>query len=94
MGFSRCKGYESPNKVMFYVAEKLITLPGCKNGLCDWEMIKKRYAPRVGSDVCNQQLCYKDFKNNEELKETFDRSESTGETFFSFMSNENFANQV
>lgn len=62
---------------MFYVAEKLITFPECQNGLCDWDMIKKKYLPRVGTDVCNQELCNQTYKNAEEIRKTFEKDEPT-----------------
>ncbi|CAB0036380.1 unnamed protein product [Trichogramma brassicae] len=51
--FYRCSGQ---NKVVFYVSERVLEFPGCDRGVCDWEYLKKLYAPQVA--VCNLDWCF------------------------------------
>ncbi|XP_015439149.1 PREDICTED: multiple inositol polyphosphate phosphatase 1-like [Dufourea novaeangliae] len=54
--FYRCDGNSQPNKVMFYLAEKLVMLDGCDVGLCDWEYFKQKFNPIINR--CNLNVCW------------------------------------
>ncbi|CAL7933072.1 unnamed protein product [Xylocopa violacea] len=54
--FYRCDSGGEPNKVMFYLAEKLVLLDGCDVGLCDWEYLKRRFNPVLNR--CNLNVCW------------------------------------
>ncbi|XP_033335973.2 multiple inositol polyphosphate phosphatase 1 [Megalopta genalis] len=54
--FYKCDGDSRPNKVMFYLAEKLVMLDGCDVGLCDWEYFKQRFNPVINK--CNLNVCW------------------------------------
>ncbi|KAK9307432.1 hypothetical protein QLX08_002243 [Tetragonisca angustula] len=54
--FYRCDVSSQPNKVMFYLAEKLVMLDGCDVGLCDWEYLKQRFNPVLKQ--CNLNVCW------------------------------------
>ncbi|XP_076292220.1 multiple inositol polyphosphate phosphatase 1-like isoform X1 [Lasioglossum baleicum] len=51
--FYKCDGDSQPNKVMFYLAEKLVMLDGCDVGLCDWEYFKQRFNPILNKSNLN-----------------------------------------
>ncbi|XP_043251375.1 multiple inositol polyphosphate phosphatase 1-like [Colletes gigas] len=54
--FYKCDGNSQPNKVMFYLAEKLVLLDGCDVGLCDWEYFKQKFSPVINQ--CNLNVCW------------------------------------
>ncbi|XP_003699822.2 multiple inositol polyphosphate phosphatase 1 [Megachile rotundata] len=54
--FYKCDGNTQPNKVMFYLAEKLVMLDGCDVGLCDWEYFKQKFSPIINR--CNLNVCW------------------------------------
>ncbi|XP_017753795.1 PREDICTED: multiple inositol polyphosphate phosphatase 1-like [Eufriesea mexicana] len=54
--FYKCDSSSQPNKVMFYLAEKLVLLDGCDVGLCDWEYFKQKYNPVLKQ--CNLNACW------------------------------------
>ena len=51
----RCNS-NAPNKVMFYLQEKLVLLDGCDAGLCDWEYLKNKFGS-IASE-CNIDFCW------------------------------------
>ncbi|KAK1130113.1 hypothetical protein K0M31_019797 [Melipona bicolor] len=52
----RCDTSDQPNKVMFYLAEKLVMFDGCDVGLCDWEYLKQRFNPVLKQ--CDLNVCW------------------------------------
>ncbi|CAK9816946.1 Multiple inositol polyphosphate phosphatase 1 [Anthophora quadrimaculata] len=54
--FYKCDSTNQPNKVMFYLAEKLVLLDGCDVGLCDWEYLKQKFNPVLKQ--CNLNVCW------------------------------------
>nr|XP_031837082.1 multiple inositol polyphosphate phosphatase 1-like [Nomia melanderi] len=52
----KCDGDSQPNKVMFYLAEKLVRLDGCNVGLCNWEHFKQKFNPIINQ--CNLNACW------------------------------------
>ncbi|XP_043599293.1 multiple inositol polyphosphate phosphatase 1-like isoform X2 [Bombus pyrosoma] len=54
--FYRCDITSQPNKVMFYLAEKLVMLDGCDVGLCDWEYFKQKFNPMLKH--CDLNVCW------------------------------------
>ncbi|KOC61016.1 Multiple inositol polyphosphate phosphatase 1 [Habropoda laboriosa] len=54
--FYKCDSINQPNKVMFYLAEKLVLLDGCDVGLCDWEYIKQKFNPVLKH--CSLNVCW------------------------------------
>lgn len=54
--FYKCDGNSQPNKVMFYLAEKLVRLEGCDVGLCDWEYFKQKFSPVIHQ--CDLNVCW------------------------------------
>lgn len=47
----RCRGVTPTDKVMFYANEKIILLPYCEHGLCDWELFKQKILPYSSSCI-------------------------------------------
>ncbi|KAG9429538.1 multiple inositol polyphosphate phosphatase 1 [Apis mellifera carnica] len=54
--FYKCDTISQPNKVMFYLAEKLVMIDGCDVGLCDWEYIKQKFNPVLKQ--CDMKTCW------------------------------------
>ena len=54
--FYKCDSTSQPNKVMFYLAEKLVMLDGCDVGLCDWDYFKQKFRPIINH--CNLNACW------------------------------------
>lgn len=52
----RCDDDSQPNKVMFYLAEKLVYLDGCDVGLCDWEYFRQKFSSVISR--CNLNVCW------------------------------------
>ncbi|XP_017882163.1 multiple inositol polyphosphate phosphatase 1-like [Ceratina calcarata] len=52
----KCDDTREPNKVMFYLAEKLVMFDGCDVGLCDWQYLKQRFNPVLKH--CNLDVCW------------------------------------
>lgn len=52
----KCDESREPNKVMFYLAEKLVMLDGCDVGLCDWQYLKQKFNPVLKN--CNLNVCW------------------------------------
>lgn len=54
--FYKCDDDSQPNKVMFYLAEKLVYLDGCDVGLCDWEYFRQKFSSVISR--CNLNVCW------------------------------------
>ncbi|XP_046751134.1 multiple inositol polyphosphate phosphatase 1-like [Diprion similis] len=54
--FYKCDDPVTSNKVKFYLAEKPVDYPGCKNGLCDWNYLKNKFQEFVSN--CNDDFCH------------------------------------
>ncbi|XP_039312846.1 multiple inositol polyphosphate phosphatase 1 [Solenopsis invicta] len=55
--FHRCNTSEAPFRVTFYLNEYPLTLEGCKNGVCDWAQLKKKFDTIAAN--CTPNICRK-----------------------------------
>ncbi|XP_058795150.1 multiple inositol polyphosphate phosphatase 1-like isoform X2 [Phymastichus coffea] len=56
--FYRCSESEKPYKVTIHTAEKLVQMAGCRNGLCDWDFLERKYTSPV--EKCSMDFCYEE----------------------------------
>ncbi|KAJ8665110.1 hypothetical protein QAD02_006772 [Eretmocerus hayati] len=55
--FYRCNDSKVPHRVQIFVSERVWTTEGCDDGVCDWQVLKKKYQKTV--DECDLSFCHK-----------------------------------
>ncbi|XP_020295747.1 multiple inositol polyphosphate phosphatase 1-like isoform X2 [Pseudomyrmex gracilis] len=63
--FYKCNEGFNRNKVMFYLAEKLVRYNGCQVGLCDWEFLKGQFSQLAHN--CKLDVCWEPNKASSSL---------------------------